>query len=155
MIYILAHLLLSLAGSVRCDTAPTLVNHSCVWVYSAMSHELPPVLPPLVLLGNKYGNQNYRILIPFSFPASSGISPVEYPGTFWGVSHLSGRRSGLLLLLFSSDYSIPLITVALTFWFCFGTKKWRNRSRRPHSSENPSTCSFWNFAQKAQRSSSR
>ena len=37
-----SHLLLSLAGSVRCDMMPTLV--SC---------ELPPGLPPLVLLSHK------------------------------------------------------------------------------------------------------
>ena len=38
-----SHLLLSLAGLVRCNTAPALVKHS---------HKLWSCLPPLVMLGN-------------------------------------------------------------------------------------------------------
>ena len=46
-----SHLLLSLAGSVSCNMAPTLVKHSCVLVYSGVSHELRSCLLPLELLG--------------------------------------------------------------------------------------------------------
>ena len=46
-----SHLLLSLAGLVRCNVAPTLVKPSCALVYSGMSHELRSCLLPLVLLG--------------------------------------------------------------------------------------------------------
>ena len=87
-----SHLFLSLAGSVRCDTAPTLVKHSCIWVYSDVSHELRSCLPPLVLLGNqrewstnsRHEGRSFRVVakIPHSSNKFESIESKSSGGSF-------------------------------------------------------------------------